>query len=311
MAIPEFRNPLPEDRLTEEQRDERIKAFDEFAKKLRKETKKSSIDGKTAIRRLLDYVGKRLVLLDLENRHARALAQFDSLLARTTKPVPQGLIGVATSAVLDFGRKDREKIIRRHEEQTEPLLREISLLAPKIDKLLDQRPSPDKEKDVLRPSSCLPESATKDEDASSKSESTPELPRSEGDDLVGTAPAEIGPGTNRSGGLNCIAPNLCPTPKQMGMDLNKEWLSQKKPRIVVQGKPYNRNYLADHLMERDYFTEPQLNVAVLWLGYKMSDAAIGRLLGRSRKTVYDHRKATGALIDADPAMHILLKNFKP
>lgn len=320
--MPKFHNPLPEDRLSEKERDERIGVLDEFSKKLKKERKRAGIDDRTAIRQLLIYVGKRLDLLDVENRRARALAQYDSLLGRTTKPVPQGLIGVAADAVLDFGLKDREKMIRSHEEDTEPLIAEISLLAPEIDKLLDQRPSPDKENYVLRPSSCLPEVAVMDEDASSKSGSAPELPRNDGpqadtgeqnveeDDLVGTTPAEIDRDENRSNGPNGKASKPSPTPQQKDRDFDKAWLNQRKPRIMVRGKPYNRNHLADPLMQRDYFTEPQLDVAVLWLGYEMRDTAIAELLGRSRKTVYDHRKAARALIAEDHAMRILLKNFK-
>ena len=156
MAIPKFRNPLPEDRLSEKERDERILMLDEFSNKLKKERKRAGINDRTAIRQLLIYVGKRLDLLDLENRRARALAQYDSLLGHTAKPVPQGLIGVATDAVLDFGLRNREKMIGSHEERTESLVAEISLQAQGIDRLLDERSSPDKENYVLRPSSCIP-----------------------------------------------------------------------------------------------------------------------------------------------------------
>jgi hypothetical protein len=175
MAITNFREPLPEDRLSEEERDKRIRIFDQFSKKLKTEMRAADFDDKSAIRQLLNYAGQRLKLLDLENRHARGLAKYDSLLGATAKPVSQGLIGVAVDAVLDFGLRDREKVIKNHEEDTEPLIAEISLLAPEIDKLLDQRLNPDKEDPVLRPSSCLPETATVNQLESSIFENAPKL----------------------------------------------------------------------------------------------------------------------------------------
>lgn len=334
--MPKFRNPLPEDRLSERERDERIRMLDEFSKKLKKERKRAGIDDRTAIRQMLIYVGKRLDLLDLENRHARALAQYDSLLGRTAKPVPQDLIGVATDAVLDFGLKDREKMIRSHEGRTESLIAEISLLAQEIDRLLDQRQSPDKENYVLRPSSCLPEVAVRDEEVPAIAASTPELPKDDGPqsdtaceapktgeqstveaDLVDKATADIGRNKDQSKRHDFSQSNnpkgrlAGPTPTQQPSNKrsSREWLEPRKSTITVHGKPYGRNHLADKLMQCDYFTERQRDAAVLWHGYDMRDVAISVLLHCKPKTVYDHRKGADSKIAKDPTMQVLLRNY--
>jgi len=298
MTNPNFRDPLPEDLLSERERDERICILDQFSKKLKEERKAAGFDDRIAIRQLLVYVGKRLDLLDIENRHARGLAQYDSLLGRTTKPVPQDLIGVAADAILDYGLKDREKMIRRHERNTEPLIAEISLLAPEIDKLLEQRQADDRDKFVLRPSSCLSEAASMNQDAPSKFEITPEHPYSDGaqtatarktnkvgehiaeeDELDDTMPTAVGWNKKQPNRPNTKAPKTIPPTQSSDIKPNREWLEQRKSIIKVNKKPYGRNSMADALMKREYFSEPQLNVAVLWLGYAMGDTPIANLLG--------------------------------
>lgn len=322
-----FRDHLPEDRLTEGQRDERIKTLDKFAKKLSKESKRVSVDGKAAIRLMLDYVGKRLVLLDLENRHARGLSQFDSLLARTTRPVPQSLIGVATSAVLDFGRKDRERIVRRHEAQTEPLIKEISLLAPEIDKLLDLRPSPDKENCVLRPSSCLPETGIAPPDASSHSEKTTEPPTVDTaaesleapspdtgkPDRIEAAPAEIG----RSEKQFKSSQRKVSKPRTEGQARVDAWIEMGIRTIKTDGKTFYRNHLADKLTTVEGFTKDQRNAAVLYYGYGtsgrdsgLSDEEHAKLVGCHRSTIYDHRMAADSKMDSDPSLKARLRSSK-
>jgi len=329
MAISKFRDPLSEDRLSERERDERIRSLDQFSQRLKKEMRTAAFEDRIAIRQSLVYVGKRLDLLDLENRHARGMAQYDSLLARTTKPVPQGLVGVTADALLDLGLCDREKIARRHEEETEALIEKISILAPEIDRLLDQRQSPDKENYVLRPSSCLPEAAIRDEDALSKSGNTPELPSSdtapeppemvEPDTveahLVDTAHGEISLNKNRSNSPGGKGPRPNPTTQQNEKGSSKAWLDQKKSPITVHGKPYVRNHMADMLMQMNSFSEKQRDVAVLCYGYEsdghgMSDTEISTLLHCTRKTVYGHRKTADSKIAQAPALVLLLSNYK-
>jgi hypothetical protein len=289
MAFPNFRKPLPEDRLSEKERNERIRILNQFSKKLKKEMRTSTFEDRIAIRQLLVFVGKRLELLDLENRHARGMAQYDSLLARTTKPVPQGLVGVTANALLDLGLHDRKKMIRRHEKATEPLIAEISLMAPEIDRLLDQRPSVDNENSILRPNSCLPEEPNRAEDAPSKSGST-----------------------------NGKDPDSNPTRNARKNGANEVWLDPKNSRIVVDGKTYWRNHLADKIMQMKSLTERQRDAAVLSCGYRMGDEsgsqmgdeAIGTLMGGKRKTVYGHRKAAESKMRQDPVMRLLLNNLK-
>jgi DNA-binding CsgD family transcriptional regulator len=231
--------------------------------------------------------------------------------------------------VLDFGLKDREKMIRSHEEDTEPLIAEISLLAPEIDKLLDQRRSPDKENYVLRPSSCLPEVAVRDEDASSKSGNTPELPKSDSPhtdkpreareageqnavetDPVDSTSADSGRNQDRSNSPKGKTPKPNPAPQPNGDGANKEWLEQRKSTIRVKGKPYGRNHMADKVMQVGYFTERQRDVAVLSYGYDMRDAVISTLLDCDPKTVYDHRKGADSKLAKDHTMQVLLRNYK-
>lgn len=286
MTIPKFRDPLPEDRLSEREREERIRVLDQFSKKLKKERKAAGFDDRIAIRQLLLYVGKRLDLLDLENRHGRVLAQFDSLLCRTAKPVPQGLLGVAADAFLDFGLKDRERMIQRHEKDINPLIAEISSMAPDVNGLLDQRPNPDKENHVLRPSSCLPEKPIMDEDAPSKS----------------------GSANGKNQGSN---PTLKPRKKGV-------WLDPENTKIVVDDKTYWRNCMANRIMQMKGLTERQCDAAVLLHGYQMgdenrsqmSDTDIGTLMSCSRRTVYGHLIEAESRMRQLPVMRDLLISHK-
>ena len=296
MEIPKFRDPLPEDRLTEKERGERIRVLDEFSKKLKKEGKRAAIDARPAIRQMLIYVGNRLELLDLENRHARGLAKYDFFLARAAKPVPQGLIGQAADVVLDLGLRDQEKMIRSLEEDTEPLVAEISRVAAEIDRLMDERQIPDEENYVLRPSACLPDVAIRDEDASPQSGSTPEF-----------LPCDS---LHRSNRPNGKPPGQNSIPDPTDINLVREWIEQGRLTIKAKGKTYRRNHLADKLIQPDYFTPWQRVVAVLIFGYDMSPGAIGKLVSRHPKTVTGHRKVAEDKMAKDPAMKDLLRNYK-
>lgn len=297
MSTPSFRVPLPEDRLSEKERNERIRILDRFAKKLKKDRKGVSFDDKNAIRQLLHYAGKRLELLDLEDRHARGLAKYDSLLGSGAKPVPQSLFGVAADALRRRLLRGREKMIRRHEEATKPLIKEISLMASDINGLLDERPltapdldgldkrlSLDEANHVLRPISCLPEVAVNDEDAPSESENAA--------DHVSKPKVTRKPGA---------------------------WLDPGNTKIFVDGETYWRNRLADKISQMKGLTDRQRDAAILSCGYqsgkvprsKMSDATIAALMGCKRKTVYDHRSGAISKMRKDSEMRQLLDSLKP
>ena len=327
--MPTFRTTLPEDQLSEKERDERARILAQFAKRLRKEIKTADLEDRIAIRRLLVYVGKRLDLLDVENRYGRAFKRFDFLLGHTTKPVPQGLLGVAADTTLNLGLKDTERLMRRHEARTASLIAEISMLAPEIDKLLDQRPSSDQENFMLRPSSCLPEAAMSDEHASSGSGNTPDLHERDSPDTdklgeplevgeqnaigagpIGTMSADTGRDKDRSDLGKGKTPKPNPAPQPDLDEPNRDWLEPRKLTIKVHGKPYGRNHLADKMMQVDYFTERQRDVAVLCYGYDMRDAVISTLLHCNPKTVYGHRKGAESKLARDPEMQILLRNYK-
>lgn len=335
MAITSFREPLPEDRLSEEERDERARIFAQFAKKLRIEMKTAGLDDGIAIRQLLVYVGKRLDLLDLESRHARGLAQYDALLARTAKPVPQGLVGVAVDALLDLGLHDRERMIRRHEEGSERLIEEISLLAPKIESLLDHRPSPDRENHVLRPSSCLPAvEAGSENDEPSDSKSTSKLPKPElsnsvepPTEIVGeaqtgaiqnvkedesgcTEPAELDLDKVRPGSISGKASKSTQKSKISDEVLRKKWLDSKRPTIEALKTVYSRNFIASRIEDLEYLTIRRRVAAVLWFGYDMEDSAISELMGIARRTVFDHRREAEAEMAKDPSMERFLKSYR-
>lgn len=296
MAINSFREPLPEDRLSEKERNKRTRILDRFAKKLKKERKGSGFDDKTAIRQLLHYVGKRMELLDLEDRHARGQTKFDSLLGARAKPVPQGLIGVTADALRRRLLRGREKMIRHHGEETKPLIKEISLMAPDINGLLDKRPlmapdidgldkhlSLDEANHVLRPISCLPEVAVSDEDASSKFESATD---------------------------NDSRPKLTRKPGA--------WLDPENTKIPTDAGTYWRNRLADNILKMKGLTDRQRDAAILSYGYQtgnasrshMSDAVIANLMGCERKTIYDHRRGAVSKMRKDSEMRQLLDSHK-
>lgn len=334
MAIPKFRTPLPEDRLLEEERKDRASALEKFAKKLRTERKTASLDDRSHIRDLLVYVKKRLRLLDLEDKHARGLERYDFLLGYTTKPVPQGLLGVAAGATLDLGLKDTERVIRRHESRTESLIKEISISARRIDKLLDQRPCRDEEDYVLRPSSCLPELAITDDSASSKSGDTPELQKTEDpksdeaetdvasesqvaefqsakeDGSGDAAPAEVGHDKVRPDSSSGKASKSTPKSTISDEVLRKKFLESKRPIIEVFGNRYSRHFIVNRMADLKYLTIRQRVAAVLGFGYDMEDSAIAKLMGIARRTVYDHLRAAESGIAKDPSMELFLKSYK-
>lgn len=339
MAITSFREPLPEDRLSEEERDKRIHIFDQFSKKLKKEMRTAAFEDRNAIRQLLVYVGKRLDLLDVENRYGRAFKRFDFLLGHTTKPVPQDLIGVAANAALDLGRKDTESLIGSHQLRAASLIAEISMLAPAIDKLLDQRPSLDKVNYVLRPSSCLPVVEVENEDAPSYLENTsqpakPDLPKPElangdepltkivpeaqtcavqsanKDDSGGAAPADIGLAKTRPNNSSRNASTSNRKPTISDEHLRKEWLDSKRPVIEHLGKSYPRHFIANRIQNLKYLTIRRRVAAVLWFGYGMDDSAIHELMGIARRTVFDHRRAAESEMAKDPSMEQFLKSYK-
>lgn len=335
MAITSFREPLPEDRLSEEERDKRIHIFDQFSKKLKKEMRTAAFEDRNAIRQLLVYVGKRLDLLDVENRYWRALKRFDFLLGHTTKPVPQDLIGVAANAALDLGRKDTESLIGSHQLRAASLIAEISMLAPAIDKLLDQRPSLDKDNYVLRPSSCLPAVEVGSEnDAPSDSENTSKLPKPElsnsdepQTEIVGEAQTGAVQNVKQEDSGDAAPPEIdldkvhpisssgkasksAQKSKLSDEVLRKDWLDSKRPTIEVLGKPYPRHFIANRIKDLEYLTIRQRVAAVLWFGYGMEDSAISKLMGIARRTVFDHRRAAESELAKDPSMERFLKSYK-
>ncbi len=134
-----YRTLLPEDRLSKKERQQRIGTLVSFAKKLRAEVKKADLDQRSDIRRMLDYIGKRLSLLDRENWQAVGMGRYDFLLGRATRPDPSSLPGAATLALVKIGLRDTEKTVQRYSSEVANLIADISAMAPEIDRLLDLR----------------------------------------------------------------------------------------------------------------------------------------------------------------------------
>lgn len=191
MVLPTFQSQLPEVRLSQKERNKRVRILAKFAKKLRGEIKAADLDHGADIRHLLVYIRKRLELLEALDNYVRLFERFDFLLGHNTQPVSHGIFGVAAGVTVDLALKDTVRMIRCLELRIESQIAEIILQAPAIDRLLDRSLAEDIDSFELRPASCLPEQAILNQEAATKPEGTPEFRSNQGPLTEATHEANI------------------------------------------------------------------------------------------------------------------------
>ena len=261
------RDTLPEENLKTEERNNRIHVLHAFSRSLDQESENA--ENRKAVQQLRVYIRYRISLLEIETRLARISVRYGSLIRSLATPEPGDPFRLISRAVVILRLMTNSRDAQSLEKRINRLVADINGMAKQIDRLLDQRDIDDKDRLILRPSSCLPQVPT-----THKLESTPSNVQQK---------------------------------KVEDPELQEKWLNRASKLVKFGDACYYPNHLVPRIKELKDLSIRQRVAILLRYGYSMEVSAIAQIMTVTTGTVSSHINDAIKNIGDDPHMTSLLQ----